>query len=94
MLMFRLPNVPALLLMRRLIFVLSAALTSSGLAKQRQLPTLREADSVGMAKLLQRALLLPLGCGLVLAMASAQACEKHLRGHGSGSDTAAQANQP
>jgi hypothetical protein len=47
-----------------------------------------------MAKLLQRALLLPLGCGLVLAMASAQACEKHLRGHGSGSDTAAQANQP
>jgi hypothetical protein len=38
-------------------------------------------------------LLLPLAGSLMLTIASAQACEKHLRGHSSGSDSAAQSNQ-
>lgn len=46
-----------------------------------------------MAARLRRALLLPLTCALVLGLGTAQACEKHLRGHSSGSDSAAQASQ-
>ena len=42
---------------------------------------------------LRCALLLPLTCALALGLGSAQACEKHLRGHSAGSDTAAQAAQ-
>jgi hypothetical protein len=36
---------------------------------------------------------LPLVCGLAIGLSSAQACEKHLRGHSAGSDTSAQAAQ-
>jgi hypothetical protein len=43
--------------------------------------------------IVRRALLLPLAGSLMLTIASAQACEKHLRGHSSGSDSAAQINQ-
>ena len=46
-----------------------------------------------MARFVKHALLLPLAGGLILSLASAQACEKHLRGHSSGSDTAAQTTQ-
>jgi hypothetical protein len=47
-----------------------------------------------MAAPLHRALLLlPFTAALALTFGSAQACEKHLRGHSSGSDTAAQAAQ-
>jgi hypothetical protein len=46
-----------------------------------------------MARFFKRALLLPLAGGLILSLTAAQACEKHLRGHSSGSDTAAQSTQ-
>ena len=46
-----------------------------------------------MAARLRCALLLPLTCALALSLGSAQACEKHLRGHSSSSDTAAQTSQ-
>jgi len=46
-----------------------------------------------MAARLRCVLLLPLTCALALSLGSAQACEKHLRGHSSGSDTAAQTSQ-
>jgi len=46
-----------------------------------------------MAARLRRALLLSFTCTLALGLGSAQACEKHLRGHSAGSDTAAQASQ-
>jgi hypothetical protein len=46
-----------------------------------------------VARLTRALLLLPLASAFVLAIGSAQACEKHLRGHGPGSDTAAQASQ-
>jgi len=43
-----------------------------------------------MAARLRRALLLPLTFALVVGFGTAQACEKHLRGH-SGSDSVSQA---
>lgn len=42
---------------------------------------------------LRSALLLPLTWTVALGLCSAEACEKHLRGHSNGSDTAAQAAQ-
>ena len=46
-----------------------------------------------MAARMRCALLLPLTCALALGLGSAQACEKHLRGHSAGTDTAAQTSQ-
>ncbi|MFM7652253.1 MAG: hypothetical protein ACKO5M_04895 [Vulcanococcus sp.] len=42
---------------------------------------------------MRRSLLLPLTVALALGFGSAQACEKHLRGHSGSSETAAQASQ-
>ena len=42
---------------------------------------------------IHRLLLLPISVVLLLGLGSAQACEKHLRGHSGTSETAAQASQ-
>lgn len=46
-----------------------------------------------MAPILRIALLLPLAFSLVAGLSSAQACEKHLRGHSGGSDSSEQTSQ-
>ena len=46
-----------------------------------------------MAARLRRALQLSVTACLVFGLGASQACEKHLRGHGPGSDTAAQSSQ-